>query len=215
MPKLTLIARVNDGLPLAASMEDEREQKEFDTYKNQAKRIFKQLTPTSLARCTIETGPFHFHYIIDGGVCYLTLCDKAYPRRLAYSYLEELAKEFKNLYETSIEGAMRPYAFIKFDTFIQKTKKLYMDTRTQRNIEKLSKDLQDVQKVMTKNIEDVLNRGERLETVSALSSTLANETRRYVKNARSLNMQALIRKYGPLAVVFLIVLFLLWWRFYA
>ena len=41
-------------------------------------------------------------------------------------------------YGNEVESATRPYAFIKFDTFIQKTKKLYVDTRTQRNLNKLN-----------------------------------------------------------------------------
>jgi vesicle transport protein SEC22 len=76
-----------------------------------------------------------------GDVCYLTLTEKAYPKKLAFQYLEELASEFSRLYADQIEGVTRPYAFIKFDTFIQKTKKLYLDTRTQRNIAKLNADI--------------------------------------------------------------------------
>lgn len=50
------------------------------------------------------------------------------------------------------------------DTFIQKTKKLYVDTRTQRNMAKLTEDISEVHSIMTKNIQDVLNHGERLDS---------------------------------------------------
>mgnify|MGYP001988182781 CR=1 FL=1 len=40
------------------------------------------------------------------------------------------------------------------DPFIQKTKRLYVDTRTQRNLNKLNEDLVDVQKIMTQNIQE-------------------------------------------------------------
>lgn len=49
------------------------------------------------------------------------------------------------------------------DTFIQKTKKLYMDTRTQRNIAKLNDDLYEVQQIMTRNVQEVLGVGEKLD----------------------------------------------------
>jgi vesicle transport protein SEC22 len=49
------------------------------------------------------------------------------------------------------------------DTFIQKTKKLYLDTRTQRNISKLNADIAEVHSIMTRNIQDVLGQGERLD----------------------------------------------------
>ena len=162
MPKMTLLARISDGLPLAASMEDEKDQKtELEGWKTQAKKIVRQLGVGSPAKLSIESGASFFHYVNAGGVCYLTLTDRAYPKRLAFNYLEELQQEFELRYSGQVEGASRPYAFIKFDPFIQKTKRLYVDTRTQRNLNKLNEDLADVQKIMTQNIQDVLGRGER------------------------------------------------------
>lgn len=117
-------------------------------------------------RMSIESGPLTFHYLIDGDVVYLTLVDKAYPKKLAFQYLDELSKEFNSLYGPQIDGIARPYAFIKFDNFIQKTKKLYLDTRTQRNIERLNADIAEVHSIMTRNIQDVLGQGERLDRES-------------------------------------------------
>ena len=173
MPKMTLLARISDGLPLAASMEDEKDQKtELEGWKTQAKGIVRQLGVGSPAKLSLENGASFFHYVNAGGVCYLTLTDRAYPKRLAFNYLEELQQEFELRYSGQVEGASRPYAFIKFDPFIQKTKRLYVDTRTQRNLNKLNEDLADVQKIMTQNIQDVLGRGERLDTVVSKSSAL-------------------------------------------
>jgi vesicle transport protein SEC22 len=53
-------------------------------------------------------------YSIEGNVVYLTLCDKTYPKRLAFSYLEEVQKEFQEQYAREIDTAARPYAFVKF-----------------------------------------------------------------------------------------------------
>jgi len=50
------------------------------------------------ARASLESGAFTFHYIIDNDVCYLTLVEKSYPKKLAYQYLEELQREFFSLY---------------------------------------------------------------------------------------------------------------------
>lgn len=42
------------------------------------------------------------------------MCDRAYPKKLAYQYLEDLKNEFERVYGNQIETAARPYAFIKF-----------------------------------------------------------------------------------------------------
>jgi hypothetical protein len=102
-------------------------------------------------------------YLIEFGVCYLTLCEKSYPKKLAFTYLEELQKEFHEKYGQEVGTVARPYAFVKFDSFIQKTKRQYKDARAQRNLQKLNDDLHDVTRIMTKNIQDVLGRGETLD----------------------------------------------------
>lgn len=209
MVRMVLIARVIDGLPLVASMEDEVTDQDLGNYKNQAKILCKRLNDNSPARCTIDTGPMCFHYIIEMGVCYLVLCDKAYPKKLAFAFLEELQKEFWGEYGHEVGTAARPYAFIKFDTTIQRLKRQYMDTRANRNLDKLNSELQDVQRIMTQNIQDVLGRGERLEKVSDMAQTMSEASRQYYKDAKYVNLQEMYRKYGPIAfVVFIVILFI-------
>lgn len=45
------------------------------------------------------------------------------------------------------------------DNYIQKAKKNYIDSRIRRNLNSLNNDLQDVQRIMVQNIDDVLQRG--------------------------------------------------------
>jgi hypothetical protein len=113
----------------------------------------------------------------------------------------ELQREFADKHGATVDSVARPYAFIKFDTFIQKTKKLYSDQRTQRNLEKLNEDLHDIQSIMTRNINDVLEQGERLDRVENMSGNLAMESKKYAKKAKDLSRQALIQKYMPVIVL--------------
>ena len=45
------------------------------------------------------------------------MCDRAYPKKLAFQYLEELRNEFERVNGSQIETAARPYAFIKFGKY--------------------------------------------------------------------------------------------------
>jgi vesicle transport protein SEC22 len=121
----------------------------------------------------------------------MCICDSSYPRKLAFSYLDELSKEFQRSYEGKIEGVTRPYAFMGFgelgsslsmmlvadtslDTFISKTTRLYKDSRSltqgaggsaapASQLDQLNENLQDVTRIMTKNMEDLLWRGDSLD----------------------------------------------------
>lgn len=57
------------------------------------------------------------------------------------------------------------------DTFMQKTARLYQDTRTasaESNLDRLNGDLQDVTRIMTKNMEELLWRGDSLDSALLL-----------------------------------------------
>ncbi|PVU91938.1 hypothetical protein BB559_003922 [Furculomyces boomerangus] len=214
MVKSTIIARISDGLPLAASMDDEQAESELSEYKNQAKLIFKKINSHSQTMCSIDSEKFIFHYIIEHGVCYLCICEHSFPRKVAFNYLDELAKEFYMSYGTEIENqSLRPYAFIKFDTFMQKTKQIYEDSRTIQSLGKLNENLVDVTKIMTKNMEDLLWRGDSLDRMSSLSDKLRDQSKKYRKDARQLNIDAMYRKYGIPAAIAFIIIFILYIRF--
>jgi Regulated-SNARE-like domain len=55
-----------------------------------------------------------FSYLISDNVVYLVIADKSYPRKLAFSYLDELSKEFLMSYGQKVESVRKPYAFVGF-----------------------------------------------------------------------------------------------------
>ncbi|GIJ89983.1 vesicle-trafficking protein S22a [Aspergillus pseudoviridinutans] len=215
MVKSTQIARL-DGLMLAASVDDEQAEAELSEIKSQAKMIFRRLSRNSAPQASIESNQYNLHYLIKDDICFLCICDRSYPRKLAFTYLEDLATEFTTTYSPSQyhSPTLRPYAFVEFDTFIQRTKKIYQDSRASQNLDRLNDELRDVTKVMTKNIEDLLYRGDSLERMGELSGRLREDSKRYKKAAVRINWELLIKQYGPFAGVGFLLLFLIWLRFF-
>ncbi|KAG8903971.1 SNAP receptor [Tulasnella sp. 403] len=202
MVRSTTIARASDALPLAASVDDEQTENELQEYKQQAKLIFRRINTNSEPRCSIESGAYTLHYLIVDNVVYLTIAERSYPRKLAFSYLDELSKEFAVTYGSKVENAKKPYAFVGFDTFMSKTARLYRDSRTatasnENNMDRLNNELQDVTRIMTKNMEELLWRGDSLDKMSHLSTSLRSESEKYRKAARNINFNAMLRQWAP------------------
>lgn len=209
---MTMIARVADGLPLAASIqEDEQLGKNIVDYQNQAKRLFRTLTATSPNKCSIESGPYLFHYIIEQDACFLTLCDRNFNKKLAYSFLEDLSQEFYAQFGHKINTATRPYSFIEFDTYIQRAKKTYTDSRGRRNLSTLNTELHDVQRIMVQNIDDVLQRGAVLSELDSKAQNLSMMSAKYKKDATSLNATSWVAIGAGVSVLF--VVFFFWYKF--
>ncbi|XP_043254640.1 vesicle-trafficking protein SEC22b-B isoform X2 [Colletes gigas] len=210
MVLLMMIARIQDGLPLAATVQEDEQVRNLGRsileYQNQAKMLFRKLGPQSPDRCTIETGPYLFHYLIENDVCYLVLCEKNYSKRVAYSYLEDIAQEFHSVYGKRVNSVTRPYSFIEFNTYIQKANKIFLDGRSRRNMNALNSQLQDVQRIMVQNINDVLERGTVLSELDSKTQNLSMLSQKYKKNAAHLNSKSMYVKAVAGLVAFLVFL---------
>ncbi|PWN25467.1 snare-like protein [Jaminaea rosea] len=251
----TQIVRLSDKLPLAQSVDDDPSDRELKEVP--VKEVIKRLTATSENRCSIESGKFMVHYLLyppppqpTPSTCvYLTVSQKSYPRKLAFAFLDELAKEFDQSYGSQVaQRNLRPYAFVAFgeqaslpcliarmyadvlrsraDSFMSKSKRVYADARsaetvaaanpptTSSNLDQLNSDLQDVTRIMTKNMEDLLWRGDSLDQMSQMSSSLRDESMKYRKAARRINLEAMLRQYAPVGAIGFLFLFIIWIKFF-
>jgi vesicle transport protein SEC22 len=215
MIRHTLISRL-DGLILTASVDDGETDAEFNEVKGKVKLVLRRLSRNSEPQASIESGSYTYHYLVQDELVFICICDRSYPRKLAFTYLSDLQQEFTTTYSSSqyLSTSCRPYAFVEFDTFIQRTKKTYQDSRATQNLGKLNDELKDVTKVMTKNIEDLLYRGDSLERMGDMSQRLREDSRKYKRAAVRINWELLLKQYGPFAALGFFILFFIWWRFF-
>lgn len=212
MIKSTLIYR-DDGLPLCTSVDDENNASLADQ-KKKVKMVISRMTPHSATEATLDSGSYEISYVKKDSVIYFVICEQGYPRNLAFSYLGDVAEEFQHSYSNEYDKlTIRPYAFVSFDTFLQKTKKSYSDKKVQDNLDQLNQELVGVKQIMSKNIEDLLYRGDSLDKMSDMSASLKESSKKYRKSAQKINLELLISQYAPIVMVAFFFVFLVWWIF--
>jgi vesicle transport protein SEC22 len=201
---------------LCASVDDEQSESALSEVKSQVKLVLRRLNRNSEPQASIESGAYTLHYLISADIVYVAVTDRTYPRKLAFTYLSDLAAEFSTTYPTQqlMSPILRPYAFMEFDTFISRTKTTYSDARATQNLDRVNDELRDVTKVMTKNIEDLLYRGDSLERMGELSSRLRDDSKKYKRAAVKINWDLMLKQYGPFAALGFIILVFTWWRFF-
>ncbi|CAB1328654.1 unnamed protein product, partial [Coregonus sp. 'balchen'] len=120
------VLRVGDGLPLSASTDYEQD-KGLQETKKHVKALSKKLGQFP-DRCALKTGQYNINSL---GLGYLMVCTENYPNVLAFCFLDELQREFIITYDNKrVNSAVRPYSFIEFDNFLQKTKQRYNSPRS-------------------------------------------------------------------------------------
>jgi len=204
-----------DGLILVETWDDNN--KVSKPVKDQAKKLLTKLHNMP-PRCSVEgVGDLVFHYLMDNGVCYMALFDKSYPKNLSFAFLEdvhmlfqqELQREFGTGsvdYRSHIECIEKPYYFIKFERPIAKKNAEYRDPKSSKALSKLNNNLQEVSSIMRQNIDEILKRGENLESVGKKANDLKSESAKFRSTTGQLSFQTMLQKYGVPAVIALMVL---------
>lgn len=195
-------------MPLAQGPRFHVENDVLTTYKQQAEFILKEISLRALpsSRMTILVDHHCFNYIVENGICYLTLCESSYPRKLAFHYLQDLQQEFERLDSSLVDRITKPYTFIKLDTIIGNIRKQYVDTRTQANLSKLSVHRQKDLDIGTEELSLITERRRRVEMVERMME--AHISTSPVWESKRLEIIAL--KWTPITILLVVGSVLLW-----
>ncbi|KAH1075447.1 hypothetical protein J1N35_027775 [Gossypium stocksii] len=215
MVKLTIVGRLKDGLPLA--QEARYMNKETTTshnlssnYKQQAEFLLNEISKGALPlpSMTIRVDHHSFNYLVVNGICFITLCDSSYPRKLAFNYLQDLQKEFDKFDNGLIHKITEPYSFVKFDSIISSIRKQYIDTRTQTNLSKLNANRHRELDIVTGNMSDIVERRRNSEILETPAANNTPQSSSLLWGSPRLEAIALI--WTPIAIITVIAWILLW-----
>lgn len=139
------LSRLTDGTPLSAITDYASD---ADQHVREGKRCVKLLSQhfgKFGRRVCLQAEEVTLHCVVDECTAYMVVCEPTYPHILAFSFLDELKKEFNVLYTPSVvKSVRRPYAFIEFDSFLQKTRQKYNSSRalaSRLNLAEMTTDL--------------------------------------------------------------------------
>ncbi len=127
-----------------------------------------------------------------------------------------MRREFQTSYQRHqyLDPNLRPYSYAEFDRYVERTRKTYQDSRATDNLGRLNDELKDVTQVMTKNIEDLLYRGDSLEKMGDMSSRLKEDSAKYKRAAVRINWQKMLENWGIWLALVIMIVFLIYTRFF-
>lgn len=208
----TMIARVADSMFLVETMDNFESLEEMRYH---GKEIIRSLTLSSTSVCTIDvTSSLSFHYVIEDGIVYLCLTEKGYPKKLAFQYLETLSRAFHQEHGHEVHAFSRPYAAVDFEPQMSRVRKEFIDPQAPGNIKKLASELNDISNIMSQSINQVLQRGEKLNKLEQGASNLLSASRKFETTSKRINLQAQLKQLAPVLAVLLVIIFVIYWKFF-
>lgn len=145
-------------------------------------------------RQSIEEGEYVGHvYVRAEGVAGVLITDKAYPIRPAFTLLNKICEDFLSQYPVAQIASMKPQngqngdantLFPELATYLAK----YQNPHEADALMKVQQELDETKIILQQSIENVLERGEKLDSLVDKSEALTSSSKTFYKQAKKLSL---------------------------
>ena len=151
-------------------------------------RVIAQRTqPGTRQSVALENVPYlvHVHVRLDG-LCGTVVCDKDYPQRVAFTYLGKQLNDFESSVphwkSLTIDQNSSPFENKLNDDLIK-----FQNPHEADKLSKIQSDLDEITATMKTNIDQILQRGETLDSLMDKSDDLSAASKVFYKQAKKTN----------------------------
>lgn len=151
-----------------------------------------------------------YHCLVENEILYLCMTDTAYQSRTVFGFLGDVKAKFKEQFSGSEHrypkhSDLTPTACARFNTTLAQTARYYNENPEGDKIGRIKEQIDNVKQVMLENIDTVLERGERIESLCDRTEALAEEAEGFHRNSRTLKRKMQMRNIKLAIGIFLLV----------
>jgi synaptobrevin homolog YKT6 len=149
-----------------------------------SKTFLKRTQPGQRQSVSHESYVVHC-YVRSDGLGGTVITDSDYPARVAFVLLGQILEDFTSAIGDAWKSCTVPesIAFPPLEEYLQK----YQDPSSADKITKIQKDLDETTGILHKTIDDILKRGEKLDTLVERSNDLSAQSKMFYKQAKKTN----------------------------
>jgi len=171
--------------------------------------------PTGDGKMTYSHGDYLYHYISDNNIIYLCITENGFSRGDAFLFLEKVHSKFNKKFGTRAQTASAYSLNTEFSLVICEEMKKFNNPE-QNNPDKIStlrEEVDQVKDIMVRNIDELVERGEKLdllvdktENLSASAVTFKTASRNLQRKFWWKNMRLTIGVgLGVILIIYIIV----------
>jgi len=148
--------------------------------------ICQRAPPGSRQSVGLKDTPYFCHmYLRLDGLCVCVVTDKEYNLRVAFSLISKIVSDWDKATlgkwkEISTDQEYSPDS-------MNNDMRVYQDPNQADKLTRIQKNLDEIKDIMHKNIDDVLKRGETIDTLMEKSQDLSTVSRQFYKKAQKTN----------------------------
>jgi len=165
----------------------------FSYFQRSTVKEFMQFTGCTIVerstkgvRASVKEQDYMCHvYVHQNGLSGVAVCDKDYPQRVAFNMLNKLIEDFAAEVSAATYTTSDPstYTFEKCQVMLEK----YQNPSEADPMMKVQSELDETKVIVYNTIEQVLQRGEKLDDLVAKSEHLGTTSKAFAKTAKKTN----------------------------
>ena len=163
--------------------------------------------PKHDSKVSYQIGSDTYHCLVENAVLYITISDGDTAARTAYGMLAETKEAFKEQFagpgKYPKPADLNPSRCNKFGSTIAAKMRYFNENPQGDKIGKLKNQIEDVKQVMLTNIDDIMERGQKIDTLVDKSNTLVEQAELFQDNASTLHWAMKCRLIKIIAVTIL------------
>jgi len=129
-----------------------------------ARRLVEQIPTSPDSKKSYSYESYNFNYLVEGGIIYLCMSDQDLGLRVPYAFLFDINNRFKATYGQKVLTAQSMAMNDTFSRVLKERIEFFGNDKNDK-INNIKAEIDDAKQVMVKNIDKVLERGERIEVL--------------------------------------------------
>ncbi|KEG10190.1 vesicle-associated membrane protein (VAMP) [Trypanosoma grayi] len=151
-----------------------------------------------------------YHFLVENEVVYCCVSSSEYQNRTVFGFLMQVRDAFKSQFAGSVNRYPRssditPSVCRTFCRTLASTARTFNENPHADKIGKISEQLDNTKQIMLENLDRLIDRGERIESLCDKTEQLRDEAQGFHSNARTLKRKMLLRNI-KLAIGLILVL---------
>ncbi|XP_012943229.1 vesicle-associated membrane protein 7 [Aplysia californica] len=141
--------------------------------------------PQENSKLTYSHGSYLFHYVTEERLVYLCITDDEFERSKAFMYLNEIKRRFQSQYGVRAQTAL-PYAMNSDFSRTMSSQMRSVSEDKPDQVTKVQDQVEELKGIMVRNIDQLAERGERLELLVDKTEDLSANSVTFKKTSRNL-----------------------------
>ena len=139
-----------------------------------------------------------YHFMVENEIVYLCITDSTYQGRTVFGFLGDVRDKFKNQFAGSdkkypAKTDLTPKNCNRFNSVLFAEAKTYNENPEADKIGRIKEQIDSVKQVMLENLDNVIERGDRIDNLCDKTEQLKEEAIGFHSNARTLKRRMIMR----------------------